>query len=72
MTYHTLGKFDGDPQPEPGAMAMRDLLSSTETLLLISDNDSNPQINFEIDALELAHARLSKIIQRIARATDIL
>lgn len=58
MNYHTLGEFFGEPKPDKCAMATRDLLSATETLIEITDGH-------DIDALELAHARLSKIIQRI-------
>jgi hypothetical protein len=43
------------------AIAVRDVLSATDTLMEIPAD----QLRCEIDDLELAHARLSKIIKRI-------
>ena len=61
MNYFSLGEYLGEPQISKQEMAVRDLLSATQTLL----NMSGDQLKAEIDDLELAHARLSTIIQRI-------
>lgn len=61
MTYHTLGTYFGEPRADKSEMAVRDLLSATETLLDMTGD----QLKIEIDDIELAHARLSTIIQRI-------
>ena len=68
MNYHTLGEYQGDPRPDKCEMAVRDLLSATETLLDMTGD----QLKLEIDDIELAHARLSKIIQRITHGADSL
>ena len=61
MNYFSLGEYLGEPQISKQEMAVRDLLSATQTLL----NMSGDQLKAEIDDLELAHARLRTIIQRI-------
>ena len=66
MNYFTLGEYLGEPQISKQEMAVRDLLSATQTLLDMTSD----QLKAEIDDIELAHARLSKIIQRITRGTD--
>lgn len=62
VTYYTLGKFLADRPPEMRPeMIVRDVLSATQSLMAMSAD----RLKSEIDDLELAHARLSKIIQRI-------
>ena len=66
MNYFTLGEYLGEPQISKQEMAVRDLLSATEMLLDLTAD----QLKSEIDDIELAHARLSTIIQRITRGPD--
>lgn len=66
MTYHTLGEclIPSEPKPSRAEMAVRDLLSATETLL----DMPIAELKAEIDDIELTHARLSRIIKRICNA----
>jgi hypothetical protein len=49
-------------------MAVRDLLSATDTLMAFAvAPPADPKLTDYLDALELAHARISTIIQRITR-----
>lgn len=62
MTYHTLGKYLGPTNEEiRTAMSVRDLMSATLSLSELPGDE----LAKEIDDIELAHARLSKIIQRV-------
>lgn len=63
MNYHTLGKKMIEDPPIKAAMHTRDLMSAT---LSLSEMPAE-QLKAEIDDIELAHARLSTIIQRITR-----
>ena len=62
MNYHELGKYTGptDEEIKP-AMFVNCLMRATLDLSELSAD----QLKSEIDDIELAHARLSKIIQRI-------
>jgi hypothetical protein len=46
-------------------MAVRDLLSATDTLIAFAIPPADPKLGEYIDALELAHERISRIIHRI-------
>lgn len=48
-------------------MAVRDLLSATDTLMAFAVPPADPKLTDYLDSLELAHARISTIIQRITR-----
>lgn len=62
IDHPVLGKYVGPSNVQIRTeMSVRDLLSATETLIEIPAE----QLKSEIDDIELAHARLSKIIQRI-------
>jgi hypothetical protein len=65
MNYYSLGEYLGEPQISKQEMAVRDVISATQTLLEIPTE----QLKAEIDDIELAHERLSTIIQRITRGT---
>jgi hypothetical protein len=59
---HVIGKYRGPTNDEiRAAMHVRALVSATDSLLELSAD----QLKAEIDDIELSHARLSKIIQRI-------
>lgn len=62
MNYHTLGKFLGptDDEIKP-AVFVNALMRATLDLSELSGE----QLKSEIDDIELAHERLSKIIKRV-------
>jgi hypothetical protein len=60
--YRTLGEYTGPTNAQlSAAMVTRDLMSATLSLAEMSP----ALLKAEIDDIELAHARLSKVIQRI-------
>jgi hypothetical protein len=59
--YYTLGEYLPPAPTLTAAMITRDLMSATQTLVEMSP----ALLRAEIDDIELAHARLSKVIQRI-------
>ena len=71
MTYHSLGRYLGDPKPSAeiqAVMAVRDIMSATLSL----SNIPTEHLKGELNDIELAHERLSEIIERITRGTDSL
>lgn len=46
-------------------MAVRDLMSATDTLLAFSIPPADPKLTDYLDALELANERISRIIKRV-------
>lgn len=67
-TYYTLGALTKTAEPAgfKAAMMVRDLVSATHELV----NTSTALLKSEIDDIELAHARLSMIIQRICNGNN--